>query len=444
MATHAQPAATGRPSLTDRSGLRTSWPVWMVLAVWLAAGSQAPTKIAGSWHFVVTGVDTVFRSGGQWSHLYAAHPDVQMGPVTFLVGAPFVLLGGAGAGKSVATVVMTALGFALFAVVVALARRSDGRDHAPVRAVAGAPRPQPAPLVPLTRGLVLFAGLVFLAGWIEVGTRAGHLDDILALTFVVLALATRLRHHTLLTALLLALAADSKPWAIAFVPLLLDLSGPLGSSLARRLRRNAAAIGVWVVVLAAAYGPFALLDHATVNASHFTIPTEASSGLRALGIAGTHTPTWDRPAQALVGALLGVVAIALRRPAAVPLVGMAVRIALDPGVHPYYTSGLLLTTVIVDLMLLRHRLPWLTFATFAFIEVANYVLVSPDLIGSAGPHVAGYLRLLTCIGLCVAALAAPLPRARPAGSPGSTGSTGSARTATDPHTAPVGPAAGRG
>jgi len=410
--THLHPVAT-HPAPVDRSGLRDAWPVWVVLAAWLGLGSQAPSKIAGSWHYVVTGVDTVFRSGSAWSHLYAAHPDVQMGPLTFLVGAPFVLLGGAGHGKSVATVVMTAAGLGLFALVVALARRSDGHDHAPVRPLAGGttarPGPRLEPLVPLTRGLVLFAGLAFLTGWIEVGTRAGHLDDVLALAFVTVALATRLGHHTLVTALLLALAADSKPWAIAFVPLLLDLSvqGPTGrrpALVAGLLRRNAAAVGVWVVAVAAAYGPFALLDHATVNASHFTIPTEVSSGLRALGIAGSQTPTWDRPVQALLGALLGVVAIALRRPAAVPLVGMATRIALDPGVHPYYTSGLLLTTVIVDLLLARRRLPWLTFAAFGLIEAANYVLVSPDLVGSIGPHLAGYLRLATCIGLVVAAL----------------------------------------
>jgi hypothetical protein len=400
------PATDPDGRTTGGRAARGTWWIWLVLAVWLVLGALAPNEIAGSWHFVVTGVDVLFRStGGPWSSLYAAHPDVQMGPVTFLVAAPFVLAGGAGSGKSAATVAMTATGFVLFAVVVALARRHDGRDRRSGEAV----EPPPAQLPAVTRFAVLVGGLLFLAGWVEVGTRAGHLDDILALVFTVAALGTRLRtsdqrHHSLSTALLLALAVDSKPWAIAFVPLLLDLTVSL--------RRNAAAVGVWLVVVAAAWGPFALADHATLNASHFTIPTDASSGLRALGIAGGNTPTWDRPAQALIGAALGVVAILLRRPAAVPLVGMAVRIAIDPGVHPYYNSGLLLTTVIVDLVLLRRRVPWLTVAAFALIEVAHYGLVSPDLIGSAGPHLAGYLRVATCALLCLAALVAPARRLR--------------------------------
>lgn len=366
----------------------------MVLALWLTAGGIAPDEIAGSWHFVVTGVDTLFRStGGPWSSLYAAHPDVQMGPLTFLVGAPFVLAGGAGAGKSVATVLMTATGFVVFAAITAIARHRDGRD------------PGPGPAAPLAvrevgRPALLVGGLLFLAGWVEVGTRAGHLDDILALVCTVAAVATRLRHRTLATALLLALAVDAKPWAIAFVPLLLDLT--VG------IRRNAAAVGVWIVVVAAAWAPFALADHATLNVSRFTIPTDPSSGLRALGIAGGHTPGWDRPAQAVIGAALGVVAIALRRPVAVPLVGLAVRVALDPGVHPYYNSGLLLTTVLVDLVLLRRGLPWLTMAAFALIEAAHYGLVSPDVVGSAGPHLAGLLRLATCAVLCLLALFAPV------------------------------------
>lgn len=420
--------------MTDTAGStairerRTWWPrdlwIWVVLALWLIAGGIAPNKIAGSWHFVVTGVDTLFGStGGPWSSLYAAHPDVQMGPVTFLVGAPFVLAGGAGAGKSLATVLMTATGFVLFAAVVALARHRDGRDPRPGAVSPGAVSPgavspgtvspgavspgaftpgavSPGAVSEVGRAAVLVGGLLFLAGWVEVGTRAGHLDDILALVFTVAALATRLRHHTLATALLLALAVDSKPWAIAFVPLLLDLTVSI--------RRNAAAIGLWVLVVAAAWAPFALADHATLNVSRFTIPTDASSGLRALGIAGAHTPGWDRPAQAVVGAALGVVAIVLRRPAAVPLLGLAVRVAIDPGVHPYYNSGLLLATVVVDLVLLRWGLPWLTIAAFALIEVAHYGLVSPDLVGSAGPHLAGLLRLATCAVLCLAALFAPV------------------------------------
>lgn len=385
------------PTIGERSTwwLRNWW-LWVVLALWLTAGGIAPNKIAGSWHFVVTGVDTLFRStGGPWSSLYAAHPDVQMGPLTFLVGAPFVLAGGAGAGKSVATVLMTATGFVLFAAIVAIARRSDGRD--PRRGAAAGTAAAGVPEV--GRAAVLVGGLLFLAGWVEVGTRAGHLDDILALACTVAATATRLRHHTLVTALLLALAVDAKPWAIAFVPLLLDLT--------ESVRRNAAAIGLWVLVVAAAWAPFALADHATLHVSSFTIPTDPSSGLRALGIAGEHTPGWDRPAQALIGAALGVVAIALRRPVAVPLVGLAVRVAIDPGVHPYYSSGLLLAAVLVDLVLLRRALPWLTIAAFALIEVAHYGLVSPDLIGSAGPHLAGVLRLVTCVLLCLAALFAP-------------------------------------
>jgi hypothetical protein len=53
------------------------------------------------------------------------------------------------------------------------------------------------------------------------------------------------------------------------------------------------------------------------------------------------TPHWDRQAQIVVAFVLAVIAISQRRWPAVLLLGAGARIALDPGVHGYYTAGCL-------------------------------------------------------------------------------------------------------
>jgi hypothetical protein len=103
------------------------------------------------------------------------------------------------------------------------------------------------------------------------------------------------RCRTIPAALLLAASADAKPWALAFIPLLLVLPRD-------RWQR---AVPVWLAAVAAAWLPFVLADPQTLHAGGFAIPNVASSSLRALGVTAASTPSWDRPVQLLLGAALG-------------------------------------------------------------------------------------------------------------------------------------------
>ena len=94
-----------------------------------------------------------------------------------------------------------------------------------------------------------------------------------------------------------------------------------------------------LAALAAAWLPFYLADPATTAAAHYTIRNLPTSALRALGVSAARTPSWDRPAQLLLGWALGAAAVARRHWPAVILLGVGARIALDPGVHGYYTPG---------------------------------------------------------------------------------------------------------
>lgn len=100
-----------------------------------------------------------------------------------------------------------------------------------------------------------------------------------------------------------------------------------------------------------AWVPFLLYDGRTLIAARFTIPTATSSGLRALGFTYPHTPSWDRPAQLILGCLLGMLAVTRGRRTAVIVLGTAARILLDPEVYSYYTAGILLGAVAYDLVL---------------------------------------------------------------------------------------------
>jgi hypothetical protein len=73
------------------------------------------------------------------------------------------------------------------------------------------------------------------------GAPVTHLDDVLALLFVVLAVRAAATGRPVLTGVLVGLAVDSKPWAVPFAALLLMVPG--------WRRRAAGAAAVLLVVL---------------------------------------------------------------------------------------------------------------------------------------------------------------------------------------------------
>jgi hypothetical protein len=302
--------------------------VWRWLWAWTGLWTLIQAKGAGgSWHYFAQGSRLLFADdGGEGLHLYAAHPELQIGPLTFLMARPFQLLGPM-EGRVIAVVLMSLTGPPLLAVLWRLVPVPARSPHR-----------------------LLAAGLLFLPVWGILGTHAGHLDDVLALACGVAAMYALNSGNAIATGLLIAAAADCKPWALAFAPLLLAL--PRRDWWRAALAAAAALMAAWL--------PFLLYDPSTLNASRFTIPTAVSSGLHVLGFTDPQTPSWDRPAQLLLGCLLGTIAVVRGRWPAVILLATSARILLDPEVYGYYTSGVLLGAVAFELIVARYRVPWLT------------------------------------------------------------------------------------
>jgi hypothetical protein len=342
--------------------LDTAWFPWVWMAVWSAA--QAGHALV-SWHYFTTGAALLSSHGpGAGLDLYATHPQLQIGPLTFLAAAPMNGLPGWLSG-SVAAVVIAAAGPAL---LVSL-------SHFPQLMVTNR-----------QRGL---AAAVLLPVWAELAVHYTHLDDALALVLLMAGMHALSRCRVVPAALLLAASADAKPWALAFVPLLLVLPR-------ERWWRSAL---VWLAAVVAAWLPFVLADPLTLQAGRFTIPNDPSSSLRALGVTAALTPVWDRPAQLLLGIGLGALAVRRGRWLVVPAVVLAVRMLLDPGAYAYYTAGLLLATVVLDVGWRRTRWPCVSIGVaFGLYAVRKLGPLTPTV------EVLGWLRVITLLAVLVVAL----------------------------------------
>ncbi|ELP68925.1 putative membrane protein [Streptomyces turgidiscabies Car8] len=306
-----------------------------------------------SWHYLRTGGELIYESpessdGGL--NLYAHHPELQMGPVSFLAAGllnPF----SEPVGQFLAAAVMSLLGLVILVVA--------GRSAAQYFLGTGTNHQR-------LRQRVLIAGLAFIPMWIEVAVRFGHLDDVLALFFTALAVRSLTRGDAAATGVMLALAVDSKPTALAFLPLLLALP---------RDRWPRAAL--WCAgLVAVVWLPFFLGAPHSFAAAEFVIPNQPASALRRLGVGDPVTPPWVRPAQAAAGVALGCVAVWRGRWPAVVLLGANARIVLDPSVFTYYTASVLLGTLLWDVIGQRRLVPW--WSWIALITLYGSVFAVPD------------------------------------------------------------------
>ena len=356
---------------------------WKWLTLWLIAWTTAEILFSHthmySWHYVMTGA-RVLRSP-DWFALYGLHPELQMGPLTFVVAEPLSLLPKE-VGRVVAAAVMAAVGLLIVREVRALVPPTSALDK--------------------RRWLLISA--ILLVGWLEVAVRFGHLDDVMALLCGLIALRCVRTDRLGWAALLIGLSIDFKPWAVPFAAVLLIPSGR---------RRRILAISVAVAVVAAAWLPFLVLDPTTIRVTRFVIHVDAASSLHLLGIAGSSTPSWSRPAQVLIGAILAVIVVRMGRWTAVILVVIAVRLLLDPATQPYYDSGLLIGAAILDFATTSGRHSWrsalATTTVVLFIYLPSYLLT--DL-----PELRGILRtagLLTLLGLAFYLRPASAARATP-------------------------------
>jgi hypothetical protein len=376
-------AHAAQPSSADRGDRASS--VWLLLWMWTALWAAGHAASFGySWHYFAEGSRLLFGAPGGGLDLYATHPQLQIGPLTLLVATPLNALGPSG-GRVAATFLMTCTGPPLLGAIW--------------RLVSAAARRSPHTL--------LWAGLIFLPVWTELGTHYGHLDDVLALIFGVGAMHAVVRHRPVCAALLLAAATDAKPWAAGFAVLLFAFPRPAW-------RRS---LPVFAGAVAVAWLPFLAADPHSLATARFTIVNSSASGLRALGVAAARTPSWDRPAQLALGGLIAAIAVWRGRWPSVILLVTGARILLDPSVYPYYTSGVLVGTVAWDLMT-RSRWPWATVTGATALYAAHVA----GAVGVLSPHILGLLRVAFVIGTTLAVIAWPPPsrrgqRHRPAVSP---------------------------
>jgi hypothetical protein len=347
--------------------------VWLV--IWTAVEILLSRTHMYSWHYVMTGAGAL-RSP-TWFDLYGRHPELQMGPLTFVVAQPFSLLTPE-AGRVVAAAAMAAVGLLVAWQLRALVPPVTRRDE--------------------RRWIVLSA--VFLVGWLEVAVRFGHLDDVMALLFGLLAVRCARADRLVLAAGLFGLATDFKPWALPFAVVLLMQSGG---------RRLVAPMVVLLAVIGAAWLPFLVLDPRTVHVTGFVIRVDPASTLHLLSLAGSSTPVWCRPAQFAVGGILALLAVRTGRWQAALLLVVAVRLLLDPATQPYYDSGLLLGSVLLDLAIARKTARLRTGVTTAVVVLLVYL---PSYLLVELPEVRGVLRTLGLLGLIALAAAAPRLDAR--------------------------------
>ena len=315
--------------------------VWIALSLWTLLCSSLHAAAAGySWHYFMLGARLLTQPAGSGAglHLYAAHPELQIGPLALAIAVPFSWAGPT-FGLLLAAMALTALGLVALRVLVTAAERT----------------------APISDSLLLLTGICLMPAWAELATHFTHLDDGLTLGFAVLALSAVASDRPLVVGLCLAAAIGCKPWAIAFAPLLLALTP--------QQRRRAAMLTLLGVL--AVWLPFLVGDPGTTALGHFSIVNAADSALRALGVTSAGTPPWDRAAQAALGLAVAAVVVRRRRWPAVILAGIAARMLLDPQTYPYYTAGLVLAAAAVDVMRPQRQLPLWTTAAFGFYLVTT-------------------------------------------------------------------------
>jgi hypothetical protein len=351
-----------------------------------------------AWHFFASGSALLFGGapnpgappGGL--HLYANYPQLQIGPLAFVMAQGLRSLG-PHQGVFAAEAVLTLAGLYLVHAVarIALVVRPD---------LAGRPV--------AFRLTLLTGGAVFLVGWAGLATTFAHLDDALALLLAVFAVRAALAGRPVLTGLCIGLATDSKPWALVFLPILFMLP----------VRAWARAAASMLAAIAVAWLPFAVADHHTVAAMHYTIRNLPASALRALGVSDPRTPSWDRPAQVLIGWVLAAAAVWRGRWPAVILLGVGARIALDPADWGYYTAGVLLGALLWDVLGTRRPLPVWTVTSFVALTAVHAVTNDSALLGQIRLGLVIALTLVILLtparGAARPSAAAPTPTPAPA------------------------------
>jgi hypothetical protein len=374
-----RPAATGTgQAILCKQGRGPALIDWIALVGWSVgvAAARMPSTVPVSWNYFNQAAALVFgglRLHGRvvGLHLYHLRPADQFGPLSIVATQGLRDLGGRHV-VMLAHIVLLALGLVIVWLV------ADAVNHT---------------TLPHARSRVAFlvAGGIFILEWNHLALQYLHIDDAIAVVCTAIAVdAIARRSRWWWAAVAIGAATAAKPWAIFFLPLL--AAAPYG--------RRLLAVAVAVIVGAVGWLPFVLADPKTLLAAHYTIAIDPGSVLRLFGVRSGRTPAWDRPAQLGAALALGVTAIRRRRWQGVVLVGVAVRVMLDPSARAYYTTGFVFAALVWDLFEPRWLLPFTTIGVAALLDL-------PPVLG-ATPTEAAILRLISAVGAIAVVLVPPL------------------------------------
>jgi hypothetical protein len=339
---------------------------------WFVAANQHRSTGLSDWLVFEFGARTLIHYNAHYGsgalHLYAHYPFVQIGPPALVVVAAVQWLPHNSSSAWLA---------GLMALAGVWAVRSA---ESTARALLPADHHQ------RIRLMTLCAGSLAIPVWAYEAGQWRHLDDVMAICFVLAAtsLVARRRFWWLAGALL-GLAVAAKPWALILAPVLLGL--------ARSERPKAAMVAI--VSAAACWAPFVIGGPGTLNAlGGYKLRVGAASTLHLLGVHAIVSPVWVRPVQ-MVGGFIFMVVLARRSHwVAIPFAGLAFRVVTDPQTWVYYGMGPVLAAVLWDSMQSR-RWPLWTVATV----VVEYA------VPFQWPASAGVVRLvwaLAVFGSCLA------------------------------------------
>lgn len=364
--------------------LRWRYPI-LVIVIAAATVHALELPFRDDWYYfhwgsrLLFGDHPAFLDDPGGLRLYANYGEIQIGPLTLLLVTVLRVFGFAGS-RVAAIVIMASLGPLLIWQLEVAARTLRERDVDDDR----------------IRFTVLFGGAAVLVAWGQLAGFWVHLDDVLTLAFGVFALRAAAMGRSVLTGVLIGLAIASKPWGIIFVPLTAAFPCRLAW---RSFAATCAVTGV-------AWLPFLLADVGTITAGAPQLPVDRRSVLHLLGMSTGDAPNWIRPLQLGVALVLGALAVHRRRWIAVLLVGIAARVALDPGVFGYYSSGLLLAAFAWELLRGIRPVPLLTMSLFWLGFVASETAVASR-IQAGAQLAAGLAAALLALGLPAGDLTAP-------------------------------------
>jgi hypothetical protein len=349
---------------------------YAVLLVWgagwfVAAYATRPTGILTDWLWFEFSARTLIHLNSHYSTgalgIYAHNPEVQIGPPPIVLVAAFQWL----APATVRLLFTSLMGLAGLWCVRCVERIADRQSVVDRRASL--------PTV------VLLAGLVLMPIWAWEAARWAHLDDVMAITGTLTAMAIiATGRRWWLAAVILGIAVASKPWALITTPCLLGLP---------RVDRARATL-VTIAVAGACWLPFVLGDPATVHAlGSFEFPVDAGSTMHFLGMPLGNAPKWVRPVQFIGGLAVCVAAVRRRRWLAVPLIGFGFRVVSDPQMWLYYGIGPLVGAAVWDAGTGRRWPLWT--AVTALVEFA---------VPTISPPWSGPVRLVWFVVVAVAVL----------------------------------------